>query len=149
MAQKFYMTIKGIKQGTIKGGSTRHHGWTEVLSFSFGAETPLDQGTGRATGQRQHNPVVIVKQRDAASPLLLQALVTNEVLQSVSLSFVRPDQDGKEEVYQTIELTNGAIVRYKTFVGQREEVTVKFENSSANSGAYRRLQHEIFFARLL
>jgi len=148
MAQKFYLVIKGTKQGTFHGGSTSHHNGIEVASFSFGTKTPLDQSTGQAPGKRQHDPVVIVKPHDEASPLLLQACVTNETLKSVSLSFARPSQDGKEEVYQTIELTNGAIVNYRTFVGQREEVTVKFENSSANLGAYKRLRHEIFLAHV-
>jgi type VI secretion system secreted protein Hcp len=149
MAFTGYAAFHGTKQGTIKGGSSSHHGWIEVLSISFGVESPLDQGTGRATGQRQHSPIVVVKQKDEASPQLLQACVTNEILNSVSLSFARPNSDGKEEVYQTIELTNGAIVGYKTFVGQREEVTVKFENSSANWAACQRIRHEIFFARLV
>jgi type VI secretion system secreted protein Hcp len=148
MAQKFYMTIEGTKQGTIKGGSTRRHGGIEVSSFSFGVTTPVDAGTGQLTGRRQHKPVIIVRETDSASPLLYQALLSNETLKSVSLSFARPNGSGKEEVYQTIELTNGAIVKYKTFAGQ-EEVTVNFENSSANSGAYRRLQHEIFFTHLV
>jgi type VI secretion system secreted protein Hcp len=148
MAFTGYVAFHGTKQGTIKGGSTRHHGWTEVVSFSFGEKAPLDAGTGQASGKRQHNPVVIVKQSDEATPQLLQACVTNETLKSVSLSFARPSQDGKEEVYQTIELTNGAIVNFRTFSGMREEVTLTFDNSSANSGAYRRLRHEIFFARL-
>lgn len=148
MAQKFYMTIKGTKQGTIKGGSTRHQDWTEVISFSFDVKAPVDAGTGQATGRRQHKPVIIVRETDSASPLLYQALVSNETLKSVSLSFARPNGSGNEEVYQTIELTNATIVKYKTFAGH-EEVTVNFENSSANSGPYRRLQHEIFFSRLL
>jgi type VI secretion system secreted protein Hcp len=97
MAQKFYMTIKGIKQGTIKGGSTRHHSGIEVSSFSMGVQSPLDAGTGQATGRRQHNPVIIVRETDSASPLLYQALVSNETLKSVSLSFARPSAGGKEE----------------------------------------------------
>jgi type VI secretion system secreted protein Hcp len=148
MAFTRYVAFKGTKQGTFHGGSTRHQDWTEVISFSFGEKVPLDTGTGQATGRRQHNPIVIVKESDQASPQLYQASVTNETLKSAVLSFARPNASGKEEVYQTIELTNGAIVKYRTFAGQ-EEVTVNFENSSANSGAYRRLQHEIFFDRLV
>ena len=147
-----YAAFHGTKQGTIKGGSPRRHGWTEVFSISFGEQTPLDAGTGQLTGKRQHKPVVIVKQRDQATPLLLQACVTNEVLDSVSLSFARPNSDGKEEVYQTIELTNGAIVGYKTTQGSGapcEVFTLTFAATPANSGAYRRLQHEIFFDHLV
>lgn len=148
MAQKFYLVIKGTKQGPIKGGSHHHHDGIEVGSFSFGIETPLDQSTGQASGKRQHSPIVIVKQSGDASPQLLQACVTSEVLQSVSIQFVKTSQDGKESVYHTIELTNGTIVSVKQFPGLREEVTVKFENSSANSAAHKRLQHAIFLEHL-
>jgi type VI secretion system secreted protein Hcp len=152
MAFTRYVAFKGTKQGTFHGGSTRHQDWTEVISFSFGEKAPLDTGTGQATGRRQHNPIVIVKETDSASPLLYKALLTNEAIKSAVLSFARPNASGKEEVYQTIELTNGAIVGLQTTLrsgASCEVFTLTFAATPANSAAYRRLQHEIFFDRLV
>ena len=39
-------------------------------------------------------------------------------------------------------------VNFRTFAGIRKEVIVNFENASANSGAYERLQHEIFLSHV-
>ena len=149
MEQKFYLVIKGTKQGTFKGGSHHHHhDGIEVGSFSFGTETPLDDSTGQASGKRRHNPLKIVKETGAASPQMLYACVTNEVLQSVSIQFVKTSSDGKESVDHTIELTNALVKSIKpshSLSGALcEEVILVFENSSANSAAHRRLRHAIF-----
>jgi type VI secretion system secreted protein Hcp len=113
MAFQAYMSFKGTKQGTIKGSSTKgnHKGGIEIQDFSFGLESPVDVHSGGASGKRQHKPVVIVREVDAASPLLYQAMCNNEVFKSASLSFVRPsNQSGKHGSITNLELINGMIV---------------------------------------
>ncbi len=107
-----------------------------LFEFEFERLLPYDFGSGQATGRRQHSPVTIVKEVDEASPLLWQALCTNESFQSASLQFVQPNSNGKETVYYTIELTNSAIVGYRTWHGskgkKREIVTLVFDDLEVN-----------------
>jgi type VI secretion system secreted protein Hcp len=112
MALDAYMTFEATTQGALMGSSTKgkHKGSIEIQDFSFGLESPLDSQSGQATGRRQHKPVVIVREVDAASPLLFQALCSNETFTSATLSFARPDASGKSSPIRKIELTNGKIV---------------------------------------
>jgi len=138
MAFESYMTFKGTKQGTIKGTSTKgkHTGGVVIQSFSFGVESPVDAGSGQLTGRRQHKPVVIVREVDEASPLLFQALCTNESFTSASLSFARPSSGGKLSVFNTIELTNATISEIghaQNRGGKRcERIILKYEQLLVN-----------------
>jgi type VI secretion system secreted protein Hcp len=110
MAQKFYVTIKAAKQGTLKGqGSGREKDKIPGVAFSYGVESPRDAASGLPSGKRRHKPVVITKEWGAASPQLFQAAVTNEVLTSVLIEFLSTNSLGKEEVNYTVELTNVSI----------------------------------------
>jgi type VI secretion system secreted protein Hcp len=111
MAFQAYVRITGKKQGQFKGESTnsKRKGWIQILAFSYDVKSPYDPQSGQASGKRQHNPVVIRKEWGAATPQIFQALVTNEVLESVSFEFEKVGPDGKEYVYQTIKLTNATV----------------------------------------
>jgi type VI secretion system secreted protein Hcp len=113
MALNAYLKLTGQKQGKIKGGTTKGKGKSsdiiEIVEFNFGLESPRDEHSGLPTGKRQHKPIVIVREVDAASPLLYQALCTNESFTSAVLSFARPSGSGKHSTIQTIELTNATI----------------------------------------
>jgi type VI secretion system secreted protein Hcp len=101
------VTVTGLKQGPVKTGQKA--GSFEVFGFSFGTNTPTGSNSGGASGKRQHSPITIVKEVDSASPLLLQALVTNEALKTIQISFTRPSKTGQETVYERITLTNAFI----------------------------------------
>lgn len=111
MAGVFSVTIEGTKQGRFKGESARERlkDKLEGLTFSFEVASPRDAATGQAAGKRVHFPVTFTKQWGAASPQLVQAAVTNEVLKSVLFEFVRSDADGEEQVFETVMLTNATI----------------------------------------
>jgi len=64
-----------------------------------------------------HSAVRIVREVDSASPLLWQALTTNEGIVTATLSMARPDGTGKLALHTTIALTGGAIVKYRTWHG--------------------------------
>ena len=74
---------------------------------------PHDAATGQASGKRQHKPIVITTPEDAASVLLLGALVTNETLETVDIGL---HHQGETEVYMTVELTNARVVSTRHFV---------------------------------
>ena len=107
-----YCSIEGNKQGKFHGENTKgheKHRWINVISFSYGVSQPHDVATGKASGKRQHQPVQIVKEWGPASPQLFSALINNESL-NVVFHFTKTDQDGKEQVYHTIQLSGASIV---------------------------------------
>jgi type VI secretion system secreted protein Hcp len=79
----------------------------EVIAVSTNAILPLSSG-GQATGTRQHSPVRITKLLDRCTPVLANALVTNQEIDAV-IKFVRTEQDGTTQHYFTIELRSGRI----------------------------------------
>jgi type VI secretion system secreted protein Hcp len=102
------LTLQGLKQGPV-GKSGKGNATIEILSFSLGTARSTGSNTGGGSGKRETSPITIVKDVDSASPLLLQAMVDNEVLKTVGLAFTRPSESGKETIYQRITLTNATI----------------------------------------
>jgi type VI secretion system Hcp family effector len=121
----------GTKPKNNKGSLDFGHG-TECHSFTYAVKSQFDAGSGQLSGKRQHKPIVIVREFDEASPLYLQALATNEVFTSATLSFNRVGQDGKPSVVRTIELTNGTIAQIRPaphFGGKScQEITLNYED---------------------
>jgi len=77
------------------------HNWGQEIVV------PIDQATGQATGKRQHKPLVIRKPVDGLSPLLYQALATNEVLSNLTIRVFK----GSKALLFTIKLTNARVIR--------------------------------------
>jgi type VI secretion system secreted protein Hcp len=142
MAYEAYLSIRGSKQGQFKGESPKNERklkWMPILAFEYLVQSPRDVATGQASGKRQWSPMTITKEVGVATPQIYQASISNETLVTAQIDFARPDGSGKEVVYQTIQLTNGAIVKYQTYHGnlppapgsnrlQRlEKVTLEFE----------------------
>jgi type VI secretion system secreted protein Hcp len=119
MAFQAYMTIKGSKQGTFKGESsqTPHTDKIGILSFAYELTSPRDPLTGQASGRRQHQPITILKELDAASPQLFHALVTNELLTDINFEFYSISPEGKEELRYTIKGLNGGVANLKLYTG--------------------------------
>ena len=93
--------ITGAKQGTFSTTPIALTGLShEIIS-------PRDPASGLPTGKRQHKPIVFTKQLDSTTPLLLNALVTNENLTSVLIGLLRNGQ-----LVATIKLTNANIADY-------------------------------------
>jgi type VI secretion system secreted protein Hcp len=77
----------------------------------MGSSVPVDANSGEPKGFRQHKPLVITKERGAASPQLLQAHWKNEILTEVVIEIVgRSDDGAKEIVQERITLTDAIIV---------------------------------------
>lgn len=89
MTLRATLRLKGIKQGEIKGSANQPGltGVILVLGFEHGLQSPRDPGSGLPTGRRHHQQVLIQKEVDRSTPQLLQALVTNEVMQEWELCF--------------------------------------------------------------
>src|SRR5947207_9637941 len=96
------MDATGQKQGPIAGGGKG--GKIDVIAVSHQIVSPRDAASGLPTGKRQHKPFTITKELDKSTPLLAQALVTNENLTSVLFTFYRGGN-----AYMTVKLTNASI----------------------------------------
>ncbi|MEA2717750.1 MAG: type secretion system secreted protein Hcp [Actinomycetota bacterium] len=111
MALNAYLTLKGQKQGDIKGGVTQkgREGSILVHAVSHQIVSPRDPASGLPTGKRMHKPLVVTKELDKATPLLYRALVANENLVECTLRCWRPSPQGLEQQHFTIKLTNASI----------------------------------------
>lgn len=113
-----YMTIKGQKQGLIKGGVTQkgREGRIMVIESSHEIVTPRDPATGQATGKRSHKPFTVRIEWDQALPNLYRALFTNEILTEVTIDYFAPRMmgpvggAGQEVNHMTVTMTNASIV---------------------------------------
>ena len=119
----FQLLIKFKTQGDAIGDSVAKHGALDFSkgmmchAFTYSVSSQFDAGSAQLVGRRVHTPITIVREVDAASPILWSALCSNETFTTAKLSFVRPDNAGKLALYHSILLENGAIVRYRTFHG--------------------------------
>jgi len=115
MAFHGYVSFKGTKQGQLKGSSRKSESSAkEVLEFQWGVQSPLDSNTGKPKGPRTHSPITITREVDSASPLLWQALCTNEALDSVKFTFDNagsgsPGPKFTRPRFRSIELRNALI----------------------------------------
>lgn len=117
MALNAYLSLKGQKQGNINGSVTQKGRENKIMVIAVSHEiiSPRDTASGLPTGKRMHKPFVITKEVDKASPLLYNALVTNENIVAWELQFWRPalgmagPAGGTEEQYYTVKLTNANI----------------------------------------
>jgi hypothetical protein len=130
MAFSVYMIAEGTKQGTIKSGSPDNAPGisrggslpaspllfqSSATSESFrsavgspGLGTGSSSGSGSGSGKIQHQPVKINKEVDEASPQLLQALWTSELLKNVKIHYW--EAPGQKYI---LKLTNATISSIK------------------------------------
>jgi type VI secretion system secreted protein Hcp len=103
-AEPAYLTVRGQKQGEIKGDVVQRgrEGSMEV--------TKLELGSSGSGGGRKWDTLKITKRVDQATPLLLSAYFTNETLTAATLKLWRASANGMEEQYLTISLANALIV---------------------------------------
>ena len=104
-----FFVIKGSREFKGELHQAGHTAEIGGLRLSMELDVPRDGATGHTTGKRQYQPLIITKGWGAASPQILQAAATNEILTTVSLQFVHTTSTAVEETSQTITLTNAAI----------------------------------------
>ncbi len=95
------IAITGQKQGAI--------GPFAVSGFEHEIVSPRDPASGLPTGKRQHKPFKVVMEVGPEDPLLMNALVTNENLTSVTIGFYKP---GTSTVGTTVKLTNASVASF-------------------------------------
>jgi type VI secretion system secreted protein Hcp len=145
-AETVALFLKGQKQGEIKGESAQRSpartDSIECLYYEQGAVSPRDAASGLPTGKRTYRQVVFRKRIDRSSPLLWQAMATNENLPEATFKFFRPTTSGLglgvQEQFYTVKLTNASIASIRDYVPSTvdpttasqppmEEVTLTFQ----------------------
>jgi type VI secretion system Hcp family effector len=114
-ADGIFANIVASRQGALRGDATSaaHAGQTVVASYLSEVRVPTDTSTGQATGKRQYAPITFTKAIGASSPQLFQALVTNEVLTTVTFDFVQTQPDGTQPTVFRIQLKNALVTDIK------------------------------------
>lgn len=117
MSFQSYVSLKGQKQGQLKGDSrqaSRRGKWIEVVEFKQGTEVPFDTATGRPSGRRSHGPITITKENGVASPQLLSAHYSSEMFDEIVIETVgKRSHSAPETVHQRITLTNASVCGYR------------------------------------
>ncbi len=128
-----FVTIKGHKQGVIKGNVIQKgkEGSIAVFQIQHQVMSPRDAASGMATGKRIHKPVTIIKEVDTASVKLMNALITNESLNEVIINCWRPQSAGNitnaagDVNYYRIKLTDAFISNISQNLGAENNTTEK------------------------
>lgn len=135
-AEAVFMTARGARQGDIQGGVTQRgrEGAMQCTGFESALSVPRDSVTGAGTGRRQIEPIKCTKRVDRASPLLLGALLSNEVLSNVTFRFVQRAPTGVETVVYTVVLTNATVASIRQFLDAdglaQEELALAYQLGS-------------------
>jgi type VI secretion system secreted protein Hcp len=127
MATPAYMSITGKKQGLITAGAFTadsignsyqegHEDQVMVQGFSHEVIIPRDPQSGQPTGARVHRPMKVTKVFDKASPLILAALTSGELLSKVTIQWYRTSAAGTQEHYYTTELQDAIIVSVNDYM---------------------------------
>ena len=120
MAETVHLFLK-INGTDIKGESTQtslgRQDSIECVFFDHTVSTTRDAAAGMSMGKRQYSPILIRKRIDKSTPLLIKALVENQVIEA-AFRFYRPNPmgDGTTEQFYTIEILKGRILSVRNYV---------------------------------
>lgn len=115
MAETVHLTLNLAKQGAVKGESSQEtlgrKDTIECIYFQHRVKTAREANTNVMLGRRQHEPILVRKHIDKSTPLLMQALTTNEQIKDATFKFYRPNPtgDGTTEQFFTITIKNGNV----------------------------------------
>lgn len=145
-----YLTLKGQKQGDIKGSVTQkgREGSIAVQYLQSKIVSPRDAASGLPTGKRQHEPLVFRKSVDRSTPLLLSAMVNNETLTQAHFKFWRPSVTGAEQQYFTIDLTNASLASSNLYHPDSQDSTAPAAGSSGSGGGAELEEYTLTYQRI-
>ncbi|MFV2059344.1 MAG: type VI secretion system tube protein TssD [Gammaproteobacteria bacterium] len=108
MAIPAYMTIDGIEGGVQIAG---REGTIEVIGFDHELRIPTDSMQGAITATRKHEPLVVTKGFDKASPYLYEACANGTTLPTIEILWYEINTSGEEVAYfshiiEGVKITN-------------------------------------------
>lgn len=112
MAIPVYLWLKDDGGADIKGSVDvrGREGSIEVTSLINAVEIPTDNLTGNITGTRIHQPFGFMKEIDASTVYLYQAVTTGKTLSSAEFKLYHIDYAGQEVEYANILLEKVKVV---------------------------------------
>ena len=134
------VAITGRNNTPITGGADGQKDKIDVLSYSEGIVSPRDAASGLPTGKRMHKPFTITKEVDAATPLLMQACATNEVLPAVQFA-LHPPGASADVVTVTLHNAECAEIADSTAddgVHELETISFTFQKITVENAAAKR-----------
>lgn len=135
MAFEAYLKIKGKKQGEIKG-LCRQKGYVDqivVHAYSWGIDGNMEslsfqdlEKRSVVSGRRVHHPLVLRRDADYVTAMILSAMFTHEVLDEVQLTILAQEGMTKPKVI-VIKLTDAIItsVNHETEGWERVQETIR------------------------
>lgn len=140
MAIPAYMWMKDENGAEVKGSVdvADREGSVEVLEFHHEVRIPTDPDTGKLTGTRKHESLIIMKAFDASSPYLYKAVCEGQTFDEIILKWYRIDETGSEQPYfqHTLEncklcsvkpvMYNVKLQEYERLV-HMEEVAIRYQ----------------------
>ena len=109
-----YLKYEGTKSGAIAGqrhrDRQRRQHYHPVPRSRPGPSDP--PATHLASGKQVVRPVVVTKEIDKASPLLINSCYTNEVSKTCTFTYTRTDTNGQTAAYLTVALKNAMITDF-------------------------------------
>lgn len=112
MAIPLHLWLTDQRGAAIRGSSQvkGREGSIEILSFSHGMRIPTDGNTGKLTGGRCHEPMIIEKEIDRSSPILYMTIARGLTLLRVEIKWYRISESGEKEEYFNMLMTNVKVV---------------------------------------
>lgn len=150
MALSSYLSIVvGQNQGQFRGGGVQkgREGWIEIIAYNHEILSPYDPSSGLATGQKQHQPLVVLKQIEQSTIYFFQALIDNEILTTVELKNYSANKigtaggTGVETLTYSITLTNARVVGIKSeMLNNKNPELKRYERTEEISFVYENIE---------
>jgi type VI secretion system secreted protein Hcp len=138
-----FVAVKGKTQGFFKGeGGAAGKQQFAALALDYEVKSPRDSATGQASGKRQHLPLSVVKEWGAATPQLFQALVTNEVLETVDIDCYGHSAEGKEAIAHRVKLSNAHVVSIQQAGGTKAASHPGLRELETVAFAFEKIEHQ-------
>jgi len=115
-AQTIVWKVDGIKGESDK---VKFSDRTELLGVVMEGSSSQGSpsGGGMAVGKRSYQPIVILKQTGASSPLLFQSFFTGKHIKNMIIEYYKTDKTGVELLDYSLTLKNVIITGFKQFAG--------------------------------
>ena len=88
----------------------------EIYGWSHEIVSPRDAASGLPTGKRQHKPITVTKPTDKSSPIIMKALVNNEVFTEGTLTCYQV-RNGREEPVRIVHFTECFLCTWRSSEG--------------------------------
>jgi len=137
------MEVVGENQGQYPPEATRevhkNKNRSPVLRVDYSMFRARDIQRHTFSNEPVQRPIKVLKEWGGITPLINQAVVTNEPLKTVTFTFVRPKGKGKFEEYLEIKLEDARAISQTMFTGSPDDGS---ENTSKTSVAVDTLELE-------